>query len=231
MTTVDRLPPSAINDLSRQHRPLAAELSEALLGVLDSGWYVLGANVVTFEQAFADYCGVPFAVGVANGTDALELALAAVGVGPGDPVALAANAGGYGTTAVRALGAIPVYVDVDADTACLDPDALARVLRERPVRAVLATHLYGRLAPMAEISRLAWTYGAKLVEDCAQAHGATPRRPAGRGVGRCRRVQLLSDQEPGRARRRRGGGHQRPGGGAAGDHDAPVRVGAASTGR
>ena len=93
MTTVDRLPPSAINDLSRQHRPLAAELSEALLGVLDSGWYVLGANAVTFEQAFADYCGVPFAVGVANGTDALELALAAVGVGPGDPVALAANAG------------------------------------------------------------------------------------------------------------------------------------------
>jgi aminotransferase EvaB len=162
-----------MNDLARHNGTLATELAEALTRVLDSGWYVLGREVTAFETAFAEYCGVPFAVGVANGTDALELALAAAGVGRGQQVALAANAGGYGSTAVQALGAVPVYVDVDPMTHGLDPEALHRILRTRDIRAVIATHLYGRLCDIVEICRLTAAHGARLVEDCAQAHGAT----------------------------------------------------------
>src|SRR4051794_25034711 len=95
----------AINDLSRHNGAIAEDLKAAVSRVFDSGWYILGNEVAAFERAFAQYCGVSFAVGVGNGTDALELALAAVGVGRDDKVALAANAGGYGTTAVNAIGA------------------------------------------------------------------------------------------------------------------------------
>jgi dTDP-4-amino-4,6-dideoxygalactose transaminase len=169
-----------INDLARHNGPLSAEIRAALDRVLDSGWYVLGTEVTAFEQAFADYCGVAHAVGVANGTDALELALAAVGVGRGDAVALAANAGGYGTTAVNALGAEPIYVDVDPLRAGLDPKGLDRACRSRDIRAVIITHLYGTLASVEETVRVAATHGVKVIEDCAQAHGATR---AGRRAG------------------------------------------------
>jgi len=162
----------AINDLSRHNGAIADELAAAVSRVLDSGWYILGTEVAAFERAFAEYCGVAFAVGVGNGTDALELALAAVGVGREQKVALAANAGGYGTTAVNAIGAVPVYVDVDAGTFGLDPSALERVLRAGDIRAVIVTHLYGGLADIEEITRVSTAYGVKLIEDCAQAHGA-----------------------------------------------------------
>jgi aminotransferase EvaB len=170
----------AINDLSRHNGPLAAEIRAAVDRVLDSGWYILGAEVAAFERAFADYCGVAHAVGVANGTDALELALAAVGVGRGDAVALTANAGGYGTTAVHAVGAEPIYVDVDPVRASLDPEALDRACRSRTIRAVIITHLYGALGAIDETVQVAAAHGVKVVEDCAQAHGATR---AGRRAG------------------------------------------------
>jgi dTDP-4-amino-4,6-dideoxygalactose transaminase len=163
----------AINDLSRHNGQLRAELAAALTGVLDSGWYVLGRQVALFEEAFAEYCGTAYAVGVANGTDALELALAAVGVERGDRVALAANAGGYASTAARALGARPSYVDVDPDSHCLDPQALDAALRAEPARAVVVTHLYGRVADMTALGRITRAHGVKLVEDGAQAHGAS----------------------------------------------------------
>ncbi|GAB3858300.1 DegT/DnrJ/EryC1/StrS family aminotransferase [Dactylosporangium cerinum] len=143
-------------------------MAAAVRRVVDSGWYILGPEVEAFEAAFAAYCGVPHAVGVGNGTDAIELALAAVGAGRGSRIALAANAGGYGTTAVLALGAEPVYVDVDEDTATLDPVLLDRETFD----AVLVTHLYGRLADMAALRVVADRHGAAVVEDCAQAHGA-----------------------------------------------------------
>ncbi|GAA3252936.1 DegT/DnrJ/EryC1/StrS family aminotransferase [Dactylosporangium siamense] len=157
-----------MNDLVALHAPIADALAAAVRRVVDSGWYILGPEVDDFEAAFAAYCGVRHAVGVGNGTDAIELALAAVGAGRGSRVALAANAGGYGTTAVLALGAEPVYVDVDEDTATLDPALLDR----KTFDAVLVTHLYGRLADMAALRTVADAHGAKLVEDCAQAHGA-----------------------------------------------------------
>lgn len=168
---------SAVNELARHNAPLADELSAAVTDVVHGGWYVLGRRVTAFEEAFADFCGAPHAVGVASGTDALELALAAVGVGRGDRVALVANAGGYGTTAVLALGATPVYVDVDPATSTMDPELLKHV---GDVRAVIVTHLYGRVADVAAITHWARRTGAKVVEDCAQAHGAARD---GRGVG------------------------------------------------
>lgn len=165
-----------MNDLAAHHAPLAGALTDAVQRVIDSGWFILGREVAAFEEAFAAYCGTGHAVGVGNGTDAIELALAGVGVGRGARVALAANAGGYGTTAVLALGAEPVYVDVDEDTATLDPALLDRAEFD----AVLVTHLYGRLADVQSLRAVADRHGATLVEDCAQAHGASL---AGRRAG------------------------------------------------
>ena len=149
--------------------PLAQELRNAAARVIASGSYVLGAEVEGFEREFAAFCGSAHCVGVANGTDALELALRAAGVSRGDRVVTAANAGYYAATAARAIGAEPVYVDVD-DQLVMPVDGLDRALAG--ARAVVVTHLYGRMAPIGEIARIAGEAGVAVVEDCAQAHGA-----------------------------------------------------------
>jgi dTDP-3-amino-2,3,6-trideoxy-4-keto-D-glucose/dTDP-3-amino-3,4,6-trideoxy-alpha-D-glucose/dTDP-2,6-dideoxy-D-kanosamine transaminase len=148
--------------------------------VLRSHWYVLGAEVAAFEQAFAAYCGVPHCVGVANGTDAIELALRALGVGLGDDVILAGNAGFYGSAAVHLVGARPRYVDIDATGLGLSVDAIAVELQRSRPRAIIVTHLYGQLAAIEEISLLAALHEVPVIEDCAQAHGA---RRAERAAG------------------------------------------------
>ncbi|MGY0650748.1 DegT/DnrJ/EryC1/StrS family aminotransferase [Luteimonas sp. A537] len=164
-----------LNSLARHVAPLRTRLLAAMASVLDSGHYVLGAGVDAFEAEFAAYCGTAHCVGVANGSDALELALKATGVGPGDRVAMAANAAMYAATATLACGAEPVFVDVGED-ATLDPAALERTCdQHRPLRAVVATHLYGRLARMEPIAATCSARGIALVEDCAQAHGARAR--------------------------------------------------------
>ena len=132
----------------------------------------MGEEVAAFERAFAAYCGAASCVALASGTDALEIALRALGVGRGDVVVLAANAGFYASTAVRLLGAEPHYVEVDDATLNLSPDAVADALEARGVKAVIATHLYGRLADIGRIASICSERGALLVEDCAQAHGA-----------------------------------------------------------
>ena len=163
--------PIPVFDLSRQLAPQRAELESAVLAVIRSGRFVLGDQVAAFESAFAAYCGVQHAVGVANGTDALELALRSVGVGSGDRVITVANAGGYGTTAIRACGAEPLYVDVDPESMQMDADHFERALASGP-RAAIVTHLYGRLADVEALQRAAIARGVPIVEDCAQAHGA-----------------------------------------------------------
>lgn len=168
-----------INDLKRHHAPLRDALEAALRDVLESGWYVLGRHGEAFERAFAEFCGVPHAVGVANGTDALELALRALGVGPGDEVVTVANAGMYATVAIRILGATPVFAEVDGTTMTLDPADLERVMTGR-TKAVVLTHLYGRLADVERVIAVADAQGVPVVEDCAQAHGAAL---AGRRAG------------------------------------------------
>lgn len=175
------MPAVPFNATSRRFAPLAAALADAAASVAQ-GTAVLGPGVAAFEAAFAEYCGARHAIGVGNGTDALEIALKAVGVAAGDRVALAANAAMYASTAVLACGATPVFVDVLEDEATLDPALLDDALAAHaPVRAVVATHLYGRLARIEAIADACRRHDARLVEDCAQAHGA--RASCGRRAG------------------------------------------------
>lgn len=167
------------NDLSRQSNSLLYAIKEAVNRVIRSGWYLLGAELEAFEEEFAARCQVEDCVGLANGTDALELGLRALGISPGDQVITVANAGLYSTTAIRACGAIPVFAEVDPHTLTLDPLSLAE--RVTPAtRGVILTHLYGRMSHVAEIKAICETHNLPLIEDCAQAHGAAFQgQPAG----------------------------------------------------
>jgi dTDP-4-amino-4,6-dideoxygalactose transaminase len=165
-------PPVPFNDLSRRPPDLLRALTESVARVVDSGWYLLGPETEAFEEEFAAYCGASGCVGVANGTDALELALRAIGCRPGDEVILTANAGNYATTACRAIGATPVYADVDDTTLLLDPAAAARLVSPS-TRGIVATHLYGNVVDIDAVRGA--LPGVAVVEDCAQAHGASLR--------------------------------------------------------
>ena len=163
-----------INSLSRHISPLQDQLASIAAAVVKSGHFVIGPHLTRFEQAFAQYCGVSDCVGVANGTDALELGLKALEVTHQDQVAVVANAAMYGTSAVLACGAIPIFVDVQQATANMDPEALHAAFRSNPtIKVVIATHLYGRLADIDAICKIAKQHGASVLEDCAQAHGAS----------------------------------------------------------
>ena len=171
-----------VNSLARHFAPLHVTLASAAREVIESGYYVLGPGVGAFEAEFAAYCGVDHCIGVANGTDALEIALKACGVHPGDRVVVVANAAMYGTSAVLACAATPVFVDVDPATHAMDPAALQQVLDgDVTPQAVIVTHLYGRLAAIEAIAAACAVAGVPLIEDCAQAHGA--RLADGRKAG------------------------------------------------
>ena len=154
-------------------------IDKAIGKTLGSGYYILGPAVEDFEQAFANYCGAEHCIGLASGTDALLLALLAVGVRAGDEVITVANAGGYTSSVCFRLGAIPVYSDVDPLTLLADPEQIARAISPKTC-AIVITHLYGNMADMAALRALADRYQIALIEDCAQAHGAVQgRRCAG----------------------------------------------------
>ncbi|MFI5182068.1 MAG: DegT/DnrJ/EryC1/StrS family aminotransferase [Thermoanaerobaculia bacterium] len=155
------------------------EMRTAFARVHDSGWYVLGPEVEAFESAFAVFAGAPHAVGCASGTDAITLALRALGIGPGDDVLTVSMTCAPTATGIVNAGARPVFVDVDPASLTMDPDRLADALTPR-TKAVVPVHLYGRPAPMEAIAAFARSHALALVEDCAQAHGA---RLAGRSVG------------------------------------------------
>jgi dTDP-3-amino-2,3,6-trideoxy-4-keto-D-glucose/dTDP-3-amino-3,4,6-trideoxy-alpha-D-glucose/dTDP-2,6-dideoxy-D-kanosamine transaminase len=151
-----------------------SEALQAMMAAAASGRIILGPQTSAFESEFADYCGSPHAIGVANGSDALELALRALSVGSGDAVALVANAGFYGSIAVRILQAEPVYVDVDPHSLLMSPERLRQAFESatRPIKCVIVTHLYGQMADIDNLMAIARQYGAVVIEDCAQAHGA-----------------------------------------------------------
>jgi dTDP-4-amino-4,6-dideoxygalactose transaminase len=179
--TVIRVP---FGDLKRQYEALRPELDAAAARVLAGGWYILGPEVRAFEEEFAAFCGVRHCVGVANGTEALHLALVGLGIGPGDEVITVANAAVYEALTILQAGARPVLVDVDPQTHTLDPALLEAALTPR-TRAVMPVHLYGRMADMPAILAFAERHGLLVVEDCAQAHGARQGgRPAG-SMGAC----------------------------------------------
>ena len=155
--------------LSRMHGEV--DLWGAISRVLGREHYILGPEVLEFERRFADYCGVSHCVSVANGTDALELSLRVLDVQPTDRVAIVANAGSYSSTAVRAVGASPVWVDVDPLSMTMAPERLAAVLSDG-IAAVIVTHLYGKMADIEAVLSVVRTAGVPLIEDCAQSHGA-----------------------------------------------------------
>ena len=143
----------------------------AVCRVLDSHWYIMGEEVKRFEAEFAAYLNVEHCVSVANGSDALELSLRAIGVKSGDKVVTVSNAGFYGSTAIRAVGAEPVYIDICEKSLTMDPEALRAAMVENP-KAIIVTHLYGQLADIDAIVSIAKSAGVAVIEDCAQSHGA-----------------------------------------------------------
>jgi aminotransferase EvaB len=159
-----------LNNTKRQYLAMADEIDAAMRATMESGWYVMGDEHNRFEAEFAAYCHCRFAVAVANGTDALEIALRVVGCQAGDEVVTVANAGGYTTTACVLVGATPVYVDVDSSLT-MSPDSAARALSTR-TKAVVLTHLYGKMADVAGVQQVAAGRNIAVIEDCAQAHGA-----------------------------------------------------------
>ncbi|MEO6154678.1 MAG: DegT/DnrJ/EryC1/StrS family aminotransferase, partial [Thermomonas sp.] len=148
-------PDIPVNSLRRHVAPMQEALAACAAEVIGSGYFVLGPGVAEFETAFARYCGVDHCIGVANGTDALELSLKGVGVLPGDHVALVANAAMYGTSAVLACGALPVFVDVEPGIATMSIACLDAILAAEPsIKVVIITHLYGRLAEIEGLVQL-----------------------------------------------------------------------------
>ncbi len=159
-------------DLQAIHGPLHAELTEAVQRVLVRGSYILGPEVEAFEQEFAAYCGTEHAIGVGNGLDALHLALRGLEVGPGDEVIVPGNTFIATWLAVTLAGATPVPVDPDPVTHVITADAVAAAVTTRTA-AVVPVHLYGRLCDMASINAVARRHGLAVLEDAAQAHGAS----------------------------------------------------------
>jgi dTDP-3-amino-3,4,6-trideoxy-alpha-D-glucose transaminase len=155
-------------DTSSALIPLNGELRAAVTGVLDSGHYILGPEVSAFEQEFADYCGAAHAVGVANGTEAITIALRAIGVGPGDEVVVPSFTFYASAEAIPPTGATPVFCDIDPNTYCVSAETVKAALTPR-TKAVIAVHLFGNVAPIAEIQAL----GVPVLEDAAQAAGST----------------------------------------------------------
>jgi dTDP-3-amino-3,4,6-trideoxy-alpha-D-glucose transaminase len=153
--------------------PLRPEIDAAIARVIDSAKFILGPEVAAFEREFAAYCGAPHAIGVANGTDAITLALRALDVGPGDDVVVPSFTFYASAEAIPPTGARPVFCDVDPETFCVTPETVKAALTPR-TKAVIVVHLFGNVAPVAEIEAL----GVPVIEDAAQAAGSTS--PAGR---------------------------------------------------
>lgn len=172
MLTSSFLPPT---DPKASYVAHKEEIDQAIHRVLDSGWYILGQEVAAFEQEFAHYLGVRQAIGVANGTDALEIALRACGIGIGDAVITVSHTVVATVAAIELIGAMPLLVDIDPKTFTLEPNRLEDAIAKHkgsPLKAIIPVHLYGYPADMSAIMDIARHYGLYVIEDCAQSHGA-----------------------------------------------------------
>ncbi len=162
-----------------QYRAHRESIDAAIARVLAGGRYVLGPETEGFERDFAGYLGLPHAIGLANGTDALHVALRAIGAGTGDEVITVAHTAVATVSAIELAGATPVLVDIDPVTFTIDPEAVARAITPR-TKAVIAVHIYGHPADMDALLGVCRPRGIALIEDCAQSHGA---RLGGRMTG------------------------------------------------
>lgn len=173
-------------DLKAQYASIKSEIDAAVLGVLASGQYTLGDEVASFEQEFADYCGVRHAIAVNSGTSALHLSLLAAGVGPGDEVITVPFTFVATASAICYAGARPVFVDVEPQTLTIDPAQVEAKITSR-TKAIIPVHLYGQMADMDALNIIAHRYGIAVIEDACQAHGAEykGRRAGSIGLSGC----------------------------------------------
>ena len=166
-------------DLTAAYESQKSAIDSAMKRVLASGWYILGEEVLQFEEEFAGFCNSKWVVGVASGTDALLLALQAHDIGPGDDVITVSHTAVATTASIELSGARPVFIDVDPLTFTLDPARLPETLSPG-TKAIIPVHLYGQPANMGEVMAFAKAHNLIVIEDCAQAHGAKyDGRPAG----------------------------------------------------
>jgi dTDP-4-amino-4,6-dideoxygalactose transaminase len=166
------LPPVPLVDLTAQYTRLQPEIDAAIQRVIDTTSFIMGPDVMEFEQEFAAFCGAAHCVGVSSGTSALELTLRALGVGPGDEVITVAHTFIATAEAISAVGATPAFVDILPDTYNLDPTALTAAITPA-TRAIIPVHIYGQPADMDAIMAVANARKLCVIEDAAQAHGAT----------------------------------------------------------
>lgn len=166
-------------DLKAQYNSIQDEIESAVLDVLRSGGYILGPRVEAFERSIAEYCGVEYAIGVANGTDALVLSLDAIGVGPGDEVITTPFTFYATAESISRLGATPVFVDIDPVTYNIAVDQIEAKITPK-TKAIIPVHIFGQPAEMDEINAIAKKHGLKVIEDACQAIGAEYR---GKKVG------------------------------------------------
>lgn len=159
------------NNFKRHYLYLRPEIDNAVKEVMESGWFILGEEGVQFEDAFSTFCGVKYGIGVASGTDALQLALLACGVEEGDEVITVANTAIPTVSAITSARANPLLIDIDPTTYTMDPGEIEKVITNR-TKVIMPVHLYGQCADMEPILEIARKYDLKVVEDCAQAHGA-----------------------------------------------------------
>ncbi|WP_433901437.1 DegT/DnrJ/EryC1/StrS family aminotransferase [Sphingobacterium puteale] len=162
----------AYESLQQVNKEFMDEYTSVFQEVLHGGWYILGKQVAQFEQSFASYCGVPHCVGVASGLDALVLSLRYFGFDPSDEVIVPSNTYIASILAVMQAGLKPVLVEPDINTYNIDSKKIESAITAR-TRAILVVHLYGKICDMDPILQLAGKYGLKVIEDCAQAHGAS----------------------------------------------------------
>lgn len=158
-------------DLKAQYESLKEEINSAVLGVLESGHYILGPEVKELEKEIADYCGVKYGIGVANGTDALLLSLVAFGIGEGDEVITSPFTFFASAEVISQTGATPVFVDVEPNTYNLDVKMLEKKISSR-TKAIIPVHIFGQMADMDEVMELAQKYNLVVIEDACQAIGA-----------------------------------------------------------
>lgn len=159
-------------ELKRQYSQFKYDIRTAINRVLASGYYTSGPEVEAFEGEFAAYCGVPYCVGVSSGTEAIEMGLKALGIQRGDEVVTVANAGLHSTLAILEIGAQPLFAEIDPITMTMSPEGLISAITPR-TRAVIITHLYGRVANLRALCTIADQFDLAVVEDCFQAHGAS----------------------------------------------------------
>ena len=169
-------------DLKAHHAPLRSEFDRAIGEVVDSGAFAGGPFVARFEKDFADYCDCQHAVGVGNGTDALWLALLALGIGPGDEVITVSSTFMATCEAITYCGAKPVFVDINERTYTMDPACLENAITAR-TKAVIPVHLFGQTADMDPILEFASEHGLFVIEDASQAHGAAYKGRKAGGLG------------------------------------------------